>query len=586
MFLLPHVSSSRVGSYLATGYANGTTAVHSLLSRSLVSLYPSFDGPSVSPTSSSKKRSSNAPTTTTTTNGITSVSWARRSRTLLTGTAGDHVVRLLDLTHPLGPEKASLVTKAEEDQTKEVDADDDEGKSRSTPTKAEKTPQLGGDSTLIAPRHGLAQTKDTAFCDTDNPDIQLVTEPHKLESRWVTTASVGSKKNRRVSTPKLGKGETKRPRVGKHFPALSWSFGEDALLGGALQVHPTVEHAGLATFQDGRLVVFYISPDAWYKNTTGDAEEGASEEEAAEEDKVHLLTLTSSDESYSIASAAISPSGEEILAITKDGYILGWKGLEEKTFWKALDQKAPAISTTPSVVATISAKPTLWQILISRNGQQFVVNAADGILRLYMTSEFWKKGSQVQPVNQFQDVVNKIKFSSCDFSGDGEYLVGGVNGNDNRYELHIWSTATGLLVDTLRGVAVQLFAVAWHPNRALLAAATSDGLVDLWGPRINWTAFAPDFQALPRNVEYVEREDEFDQTKDGSYVTDQTDSSAHGAGGAGAAPLDVKTIVPSAAFASDSEDETEVFNFELRVSSATVKQQAGGRFKNADKSED
>lgn len=565
--------------------------------------------PTVTTPSSSKKKNSGAsatPTTagatTTTAKGITSVSWARRSRTLLTGTIGESTVRLIDLTHPLGPEKASWVTKADDDhQQKDGDADDDhqhEGGKASTPSKSEKhTPQSSSslDTNLIAPTHTLAQTKDTAFCDTDNPEIQLETEPHELEPRWVTTASVHSKKNRRVSASKLllsanNKTTTRRPPTGKRFPALSWSFGnqeDDALLGSALQIHPTIAHAGLATLQDGRLVVFYISPDAWYKNSSSDDkddEDTNNDDENVQEDKVHLLMLTGSDEPYTITSAAISPSGQEILAITKDGYILGWEGLEENTFWNALDQKAPAINTTPSVVDTISTNPTLWQILFSRNGQQFVVNAADGILRLFKTSEFWKKYSHVIPVNQFQDVVNKVKFSSCDFSGDGEYLVGGVNGNDNRYELHIWSTATGLLVDTLRGVAVQLHAVAWHPNRALLAAATSDGLVDLWGPRINWTAFAPDFQALPRNVEYVEREDEFDQTKDGEYVTGQTDQAAHGSSGAGAASLDVKTIVPCAAFASDSEDETEVFNFELRVSA--VKQQAGGRIKNTDKTDD
>ena len=590
-----HVAWNRRGTYLATGYGNGAVAVHSWLSRSLVALYPAV--PAVTEGGTKGKNTASTPTTsTTTTSGVTSVSWARRSRTLLVGSAGDSVVQILDLTHPHGPEGASLATQTKtEDDTvnnpnKDADADDAiadmEGTAvKETPKKAEKN--VPRDTSEIAPLHTLSQTKDTAFVDTDDPDVQLVTERHMLKVREVTTASVSSKKARRVSgghnSSNKASNSPLRPRRGKRYPALAWSFGEEALLGGSLQIHPTIQHAGLATFQDGRLAVFYLNPDAWYRSTNGTNEEGEdAEQEEQEEDMVHVLTLTTSD-SYDIACAAFSPTGNEIFAATKDGYILGWKNLEEKTFWKALAEKAPAIETTPSVVATIPTKPTLWQLVVSRNGKHFVVNAADGILRLYQTSNFWEKGSNVQPSSQFQDVVDKVKFSSCDFSGDSEYLVGGVNGSDNRYELYIWSTVTGMLVDTLRGVSIHLYAVAWHPNRALLAAATSDGLVDLWGPRINWTAFAPDFQALPRNVEYVEREDEFDQTDNGTYVTSKTDAGAADANGATADPLDVRTIVPVPAFASDSEDETSVFNFEPRVGAA-VKQT--GRFKNVDKNAD
>jgi hypothetical protein len=172
--------------------------------------------------------------------------------------------------------------------------------------------------------------------------------------------------------------------------------------------------------------------------------------------------------------------------------------------------------------------------------------------------------------------------------------------------------------------------------------ATSDGLVDVWGPRINWTAFAPDFQALPRNVEYVEREDEFDQVVvadkikssnddksennemnverevDGEKNTSAADPNAAASStnnGTTTTPMDVddattsrdenanadlvatdainnnnhnstanhqhnhhteedanedtivdvQTIKPVPVFASDSEDETQVFSFETRL---------------------
>jgi COMPASS component SWD1 len=150
-------------------------------------------------------------------------------------------------------------------------------------------------------------------------------------------------------------------------------------------------------------------------------------------------------------------------------------------------------------------------------------------------------------------------------SGDGEFIVGGANGDDNKYEVYVWNTSTGALMDKLTGAGVSLYAVAWHPARTFLAVATSDGLVDMWGPRVNWTAFAPDFQALPSNVEYVEREDEFDVDTNGRFLADldakdQFDDDE-------ASDVDVLTVARVPVFASDSEEESEVFTFPTRVRS-------------------
>jgi COMPASS component SWD1 len=102
--------------------------------------------------------------------------------------------------------------------------------------------------------------------------------------------------------------------------------------------------------------------------------------------------------------------------------------------------------------------------------------------------------------------------------------------------------------------------VAWHPTRSFLAVTASDGLVDRWGPRINWTAFAPDFQALPQNVEYVEQEDEFDIVdngveKEGKKDGDKEDEERD--------DVDILTLHKIPVFQSDSEDESEVFHFEV-----------------------
>ena len=52
----------------------------------------------------------------------------------------------------------------------------------------------------------------------------------------------------------------------------------------------------------------------------------------------------------------------------------------------------------------------------------------------------------------------------------------------------------------------------WHPRRAFVASCGRRQAVYLWSKTYSedWTAFAPNVTQLEYNVEYVEREDEFD----------------------------------------------------------------------------
>jgi hypothetical protein len=74
------------------------------------------------------------------------------------------------------------------------------------------------------------------------------------------------------------------------------------------------------------------------------------------------------------------------------------------------------------------------------------------------------------------------------------------------------------------------------------------------------TAFAPDFQALPNNVEYLECEDEFDivEDEDGMVVSKEEDDCED-------ETVDILTIEPVPVFQSDSEDEADVFSFRSHV---------------------
>jgi WD40 repeat protein len=361
---------------------------------------------------------------------------------------------------------------------------------------------------------------------------------------------------------------------------------------------------------------------------------GSASHDSKNNSKVQLATVW--ENHHYITCAAFDPQGERIYAATKDGSLLGF---EVKHIFEALKSSCPPIATATAVAAsaiqplvippvsssfqiTIPGGSTAWHLIVSRNGRTLVINSADGALRLYSTAECWSAPESVERPNLvFQDIISKVKFASCDISGDGEYVVGGANGNvDNKYELYIWNTTTGALLDKLTGPPVQLYSVAWHPTRSFLAVAASDGMVDVWGPPINWTAFAPDFQALPANVEYVEREDEFDIVAvhradkkdeldeeagnlnpqiatDDVPVTDDDDDEKkdvvpeqdyyvdgnHDEGDEDKdeenerAIVDVVSVEPVPVFASDSEDEEETFTFLNKVTH--VKGGLRGRYK-------
>jgi WD40 repeat protein len=136
----------------------------------------------------------------------------------------------------------------------------------------------------------------------------------------------------------------------------------------------------------------------------------------------------------------------------------------------------------------------------------------------------------------------------------------------DRYDLYLWNTGTGALIDQLTGPQVELQDLSFHPTRSFVAVATADGLIDVWGPRMDWTAFAPDFQALPRNVEYVEKEDEFDVVVDGDGADEERKKKeAEAKVKEEGATVDVVTIDQIPVFDSDSEDENAVHVFQFKI---------------------
>jgi WD40 repeat protein len=379
----------------------------------------------------------------------------------------------------------------------------------------------------------------------------------------------------------------------------------------SMQINPCRPNAGWAVLADGTLCLFWVPVNAMVHTTDPTVLAREPRAVLVPLDGTTTTTTTETTTNNTTSStttiittlaASFDPRGQRLYAVQKRGqsavsHLVGyhvepiWKALSlavhkskrlplcEPKFQWTLSGKSGNNNTSESGGGGSSLAATIWHLVVSRNGKYLILNASDGSIRLYRTNDCWEEGSAAthreldkKPLFVFTDLVSKVKFAACDFSGDAEYVVGGANmSNDNKYELYIWNTSTGLLMDKLTGASTKLHSVAWHPTRSFLAVACSDGLVDVWGPRINWTAFAPDFQALPMNVEYIEREDEFDlpvhAVEQAGSDQAKAISTAVGSGGGGleSVIVDVTTITPVPVFASDSEREEDVFVFETRV---------------------
>lgn len=340
----------------------------------------------------------------------------------------------------------------------------------------------------------------------------------------------------------------------------------------SLNMHPSFDYSGVAALDDGRVVIFKFHRDnsltrVQFLHTKASHQILSDGTKTNDTKRRKLVDMDNSGLPF-VANVCFLPERKN--GKFKDSTLLvvsDWGDLTILSFPNGiadLNENKIVVNVLYELKRRTSApKPGTWQLTLSKNGKFFCITSSrDSAIQLYaLTSPSFhqrKNEVMIKLEHSFQsNSVNKnFACTSLHFSGQGaEYVVAGYN-NNTFYELHLWDTKSGHFVDLLKGPPVELNSVNWHPTRPFIAVTTkNDGLVDIWGPCLNWTAFAPDFHALHENVEYIEKEDEFDivvRSSNDNEIVSHSDEEGY---------IDICTVENNAAFQSDTEDETDAFQF-------------------------
>lgn len=188
-----------------------------------------------------------------------------------------------------------------------------------------------------------------------------------------------------------------------------------------------------------------------------------------------------------------TPGGDHIIGGTSKGYIMMWS--------IGSSQLIKSWRLTAGSIKSIS--------LSSVSPPYLITNSTDRIIRTVALPG--PDDEELETEHKFQDIVNRLQWHAACFSGNAEYTVASTYQSAN--DIYIWERERGSLVKILEGPKEELVDVDWHPRQVMAAGVgIESGAIYIWGVRSveKWGSFAPDFKELEENVEYEEREDEFD----------------------------------------------------------------------------
>lgn len=170
-------------------------------------------------------------------------------------------------------------------------------------------------------------------------------------------------------------------------------------------------------------------------------------------------------------------------------------------------------------------------IALSQSRTNLCVNSSDRVIRQYdievleSTVGDEPKKITISLKNKYQDVINRLQWNSISISfQSGEFLIASAHGSTNETGLFLWDTSNGSLVKIYENASEELSDIDWDPNKmCIVANGVESGDIFFWTINLppKWASLAPDFEEVDEQVQYLEKEDEFDEFDEDLIKKDQ-----------------------------------------------------------------
>uniref|UniRef100_A0A7E4VY31 WD_REPEATS_REGION domain-containing protein n=1 Tax=Panagrellus redivivus TaxID=6233 RepID=A0A7E4VY31_PANRE len=227
-------------------------------------------------------------------------------------------------------------------------------------------------------------------------------------------------------------------------------------------------------------------------------------------------------------------TGNYIVCGTQNGYIL--------TFELNGRQVSECVVDSPSQIKHLYPSRRAGLLIITASDRYIRIAEMATVLRL-------KSGEELNLVNSLSDASNKSFWHSACASGLADHVAGLCSA---AHMVTIWERATNTIVTTLIQSKKEVpTCLVWHPIKPVVASVCNFKLY-IWKqkPRPSYAAYAPDFKEIGENMEYQEKESEFDVYDEDCPDDDSANMRR--------SPdlIDIETVLAPKALCSSDEDES------------------------------